>query len=197
MITKKFVPAHQLRAAYEGQKAQLFDLTNGIATPLELHRCTVKPEWVDYNRHMSESCYLLVFGDNSDAFYRYFGIDDDYREQGHSIYSLETHIRHIREVALGEPLRLTLRLLDVDYKRLHLFHQMYHADTGTLLATAEQLQVHVNMNEARSAPFSPELQSRLEAIRSAHASEPRPVDVGRVIAIHRRSTLASEPAASS
>jgi len=183
-VTGKSVPpAQRLRSVYEGQKGRPFDLKARIETPLELHRCTVKPEWVDYNQHMSESCYLLAFGDNSDAFFRYFGIDDDYREHGYSIYALETHLRHVREVALAEPLRLTLRLLDFDHKRLHLFHEMYHALNGALLATAEQLLIHVDMRAARAAPFPVELQRRLGAIASAHACAPRPVGVGQKIAI--------------
>lgn len=184
MNNKDAASVHQLRSAYEGQKAEAFDLNAAVAKPLELHRCTVKPEWVDYNRHMSESCYLLVFGDNNDAFFRYFGIDDDYRSGGHSIYTAETHIRHLREVALGEPLRLTLRLLDFDHKRLHIFHEMVHAASDTLLATAEQLLMHVDMKAARTAPFPLELQTRLDVIRTAHAQDPRPADAGRVIAIN-------------
>ena len=44
--------------------------------PLRLHETRVQPEWVDYNGHMTESRYLQVFGDSSDAFFRYIGIDD-------------------------------------------------------------------------------------------------------------------------
>ncbi|WP_343715146.1 thioesterase family protein, partial [Inquilinus sp.] len=76
--------------------------------------------------------------DSSDAFFRYFGIDDDYRAAGCSMFSAETHIRHLGEAMLGEPLRLTLRLLDVDDRRLHVFHSMHHATTGAQLATGEQ-----------------------------------------------------------
>jgi acyl-CoA thioester hydrolase len=181
-------PAHGLRAAYEGQKSQTFDPSAKIATPLELHRCEVKQEWVDYNMHMSESCYLLVFGDNSDAFFRYFGIDDHYRAEGHSIYTLETHMRHVREVRLGEPLRLTMRLIDWDHQRLHLFHEMYHAGNGQLLATAEQLQIHVDMRAGRAAPFPGELQQRLGLIYTTHANAPLPGGLGRAIAIRRTNT---------
>lgn len=179
---------HQLRSAYEGQPSRPFDLNAPVATPLELHRCTVQPAWVDYNQHMSESCYLYVFGDNSDAFFRYFGIDDDYRERGHSVYTVETHIRNRREVALGEPLRLTLRLLDFDHKRLHIFHEMFHAESGTLLASAEQMLMHVDMRAGRSAPFPAGIQQRLAVIHAAHSRAARPADAGRVIAIERRDT---------
>ena len=42
-----------------------------VQVPLRLYETTVGPQWVDYNGHMSEWCYLLVMGDSSDAFFRY------------------------------------------------------------------------------------------------------------------------------
>ena len=47
-----------------------------IPAPLRLHETAVSQDWVDYNGHMSESAYLLVFGDSSDAFFRFFGVDE-------------------------------------------------------------------------------------------------------------------------
>ncbi|MDR8727323.1 thioesterase family protein [Burkholderia pseudomultivorans] len=175
----------RLRSAYEGQKSRPYDPDAPIATPLELHRCVVRPEWVDYNGHMSESCYLFVFGDSSDAFFRYFGIDDDYRDAGRSIFSAETHIRHLGEAMLGDPLRLTLRLLDVDDRRLHVFHSMHHATTGAQLATGEQLLTHVDLHAKRSTPFPDAIRRHLDAIRAAHARAPREPHAGRAIAIRR------------
>jgi acyl-CoA thioesterase FadM len=152
-----------------------------------MYRPTVLPEWVDYNGHMSESCYLLVFGDNSDALFRFIGIDETYRDQGgHSLYTVETHIHNIQEVAEGEPLRLTLQLLDFDEKRLHIFHAMYHATTGDLLATAEQMLVHVDMAAGRAAPMPADLQARVRAIAHAHAGLPTPSQVGKPMGIRRK-----------
>jgi acyl-CoA thioesterase FadM len=142
---------------------------------------------VDYNGHMSESCYLLVFGDSSDAFFRFIGIDERYRdEQGLSLYTVETHIHNIREVAEGEPLRLTLQLLDFDDKRVHIFHAMHHGASGDLLATGEQMLVHVDMAQGRATPMPADLQARLQAIAQAHASLPMPPQVGKPMGIRRK-----------
>jgi carnitine 3-dehydrogenase len=54
-----------------------------------------------------------------------------------------------------------------------------------LLATAEQMLVHVDMNTGRSAPLPGELYERLLAIRAAHAVLPTPEQVGRTIGIRR------------
>lgn len=158
----------------------------GIDAPLALYETAVRPEWIDYNGHLTESGYLLVFGDSSDALFRFVGIDEAYRAAGHSLYTVETHLHNLREVAEGEPLRLTLQLLDADGKRLHLFHAMHHGRTGELLATAEQLLLHVDMTAGRVAPLPPVLAARLAAIREAHAHLPVPDRVGRPISMRRR-----------
>jgi acyl-CoA thioesterase FadM len=171
---------------YEGQPARGWDPAAAIDAPLCLHRTPVRPEWVDYNGHLSESSYLLVFGDDSDAFFRFIGVDERYRAGGRSLYTVQTSLFHLREVAVGEPLRLTLQLLDVDDKRLHLFHAMYHGDTGVLLATAEQLLLHVDTARGRATPLPEHLRQRLAAIRSAHADLPVPEQVGQVVSMRRR-----------
>jgi acyl-CoA thioesterase FadM len=183
-LTKK---SHGLGTPLEGTPAPLWDPTAPIAAPLCLYRPTVLPEWVDYNGHMSESCYLLVFGDNSDAFFRLMGIDEAYRDQGgRSLYTVQTHIHNIREVAEGEPLRLSLQLLDFDDKRVHIFHAMHHGASGDLLATGEQMLVHVDMAQGRATPMPADLQARLHAIALAHAILPTPLQVGKPMGIRRK-----------
>jgi acyl-CoA thioester hydrolase len=168
---------------YEGSGHRPWDPAEPVPTPLRPHETPVRPEWVDYNGHMSESCYLLVFGDSVDSFFRYFGIDDDYRAAGHSLYTVETHLQYVREVSEGEPLRLTLQLLGMDRKRLHVFHAMYHGADDALVATAEQLLVHVDTAQARTVPLPTHLYERLRSIHAAHATLPVPERVGHVMGI--------------
>ena len=177
---------------YQGAQAGPWDPTAVIPAPLQLHRTTVPPAWLDYNGHMSESCFLLAFGDSSDAFFRFFGIDDAYRAAGHSLFTAETHLHHHGEGAEGDPLRLELRVLDADRKRLHLFHEMYHQRTGALLATAEQLLLHVDTTAGRVVPMPDALSDRLAAIKASHLGLPRPAAVGHVMGISHRSGAEGE-----
>ena len=55
---------------------------SGRGAPLRLVETQVRPEWVDYNGHMTDSRYLQVFGDATDALLRYVGVDDAYRKSG-------------------------------------------------------------------------------------------------------------------
>lgn len=156
-----------------------------IDAPLALYRTTVIAEWLDYNGHMTESCYLLLVGNSADAFFRYVGIDEAYRAAGQSLYTAETHLHHLREAVLGDPLEVPLHVLDIGPKSLHLFFSIRNEFTGEDVATAEQLLVHVEMATGRVVPMPERLYRRLEVIREAHAVLPTPSAVGHVMGIRR------------
>ncbi len=176
---------HGLRTPLEGAATKPLTPGEPIAAPLHLISPTVPREWVDYNGHMSESCYLLAFGDQSDAFFRLIGIDEAYRAGGHSLFTVQTMIFNLAEAHLGDRLNLSLQLIDADEKRLHIFHAMHNGETGELLATGEQMLVHVDMAAGRSTPMPPDLSARVQAVLAAHADLPRPAEAGRNIAIKR------------
>ena len=154
-----------------------------VPAPFRLSEVTVAAEWTDYNHHLTESAYLLIMGESSDAFFRFFGIDDAYRAAGHSLYTVETHLRNLHEAREGEELSLTIQVLGTDAKRLHILHEMYSA-AGGLIATAEQMLLHVDTRAGQAVPFPPRIAGVLREIRAAHAAVlPVPEYVGRSIRI--------------
>jgi carnitine 3-dehydrogenase len=155
-----------------------------IAAPLARYHQSVPAEWVDYNGHMSESFYLWAMGENSDSFFRYVGINEDYRAAGGSLYTVETHMRNIDEAGLGDQLHATLQILGNDAKRVHIAHQLFRDEV--LIATGEQMLLHVDMNAGKAAPMPDELFRRISAIADAHSVLPIPEWVGRVISIPKK-----------
>jgi acyl-CoA thioesterase FadM len=155
-----------------------------IGLPIKLYEGLVDPNWIDYNGHMTEASYLTAFGDASDALFRYVGIDEAYREAGHSFYTVETHINYYKEMSSGEPLYITTQLLGLDEKRLHLFHTMTHGLTHELVATTEQMLVHVDMKAA--SPISPDVYLALKTILAVHQAMPIPKQVGRQMTLKKR-----------
>jgi carnitine 3-dehydrogenase len=142
---------------------------------------TVRPEWVDYNNHMTDFRYGHVFGDAMDGLYRQVGIDAAFRRQGRMFYTVETQIRHLKEVKMGEALYVTTQILGVDDKRLHVFQRMYRERDEALAATSEQMHLHVDTALAAAVSMDATLRSRLEALRLAHAAIPVPDTVGRAV----------------
>ncbi len=157
-----------------------------VPAPLELFRCDVEPDWVDYNNHMTEAAYLTAFGWASDALFRYIGTDETYRAAGHSFYTVETHINYLREVRGNDSLEFTTTVVGLDEKRLHLYHEMFDARTARLAAATEQMLIHMDTNTGRPAPIKGVPMAALTALREAHAELPHPPYLGRVMATRSR-----------
>ena len=68
---------------------------------------------------------------------------------------LKTHINYYLEVSEGESLSFTTQILGLDSKRLHFFHQMIHAQSGDLLATTEQMLIHVDTKKSKASEIMP------------------------------------------
>jgi carnitine 3-dehydrogenase len=151
--------------------------------PLRLHSARVLSEWVDYNGHAHESRYLQVFGDTTDALLRYIGVDAAYLAAGGSYYTVETHLSHLREASAGDGLDVTTQVLGFDEKRLHLFHRLHRSGNDVLLATAEQMLLHVDTAAGRVGPAGPEVLARIAKLAAAHAVLPKPEHAGRAIGI--------------
>jgi carnitine 3-dehydrogenase len=139
----------------------------------------VRPEWVDYNGHMSDFRYGQLFGDAMDALYREVGVDAAYRASGSMFYTVESHTTHAAEAKVGEALTVSTQILAVDDKRLRVFHTVRRRADGTLIATGEQMHLHVDVKAAKAAPTHVGVRAKLERIARAHAELPLPAAAGR------------------
>lgn len=144
---------------------------------------TVRPEWIDSNGHMNLAYYVVVFDLATDRLYDALGIGNGYRAAtGNSCFTAETHTVYEREVTAGEKLRVGTVLLGVDDKRLHYFHEMFHATDGHRVAAQELLALHIDMRVRRVSPFPPDRRAAIEA--ALRRQGPRaPKGAGRRIAL--------------
>ena len=116
---------------------------------------------------MTDSRYLQVFGDATDALFRYAGIDEAYRRSGHALYTAESHVVHKAEARSQERLYVTSQVLEVDEKRVRLFHSLHRARDEALVASAEHLYLHVSMQAGKVVPMDAAVHARLAALQAA------------------------------
>jgi carnitine 3-dehydrogenase len=145
--------------------------------PMVMAQMQVLPGWIDYNGHMTESRYLFASSETSDNFLRLIGADMAYVAGGHSYYTAETHILHLGEAKLGDRLTGSVQVLHADEKRLHVFIRIARGDE--LVASVEQMLLHVDMKAGKTCPAAPEVLARLMPIAKAHKALPRPEAAGR------------------
>jgi acyl-CoA thioester hydrolase len=144
----------------------------------------VEPSWIDYNGHLNMAYYNVLFDRCVDEAYELLGIGADYlSKRGHSTFTAEAHVRYVRELHEGDPVRVTFQLLDYDSKRIHYFEQLFHATDGWVSATSENMTLHVNMAAKKVAPFPDTVLRTLARMKASHARLPRPEAAGRAIAM--------------
>ncbi|VVD33849.1 thioesterase family protein [Paraburkholderia dioscoreae] len=151
---------------------------------LPYYRDTVRAEWVDYNGHLRDAFYMLIFSFATDALIDQIGLPDAVRkERLRSIYTLEAHINYLHEIKEGAQVRVDMRVLGHDAKRLHLYLEMFADDGGEPVAAGEQMLLHVDTGGPRAAAFDPDVAARVHALADAHAALPSATFAGRVIGL--------------
>ena len=144
----------------------------------------VEPGWIDYNGHLNMAYYNVLFDRAVDELYELLGCGLAYLERTrHSTFTAEVHVRYLRELHAGDPVRVTIQLLGCDAKRMHYFEQLLHAEENWLSATSENMALHVDMTAKKTAAFPPDIAARLARMKAAHAALPLPQGAGRRIAM--------------
>jgi acyl-CoA thioester hydrolase len=160
------------------------DAEPAFPAPFSSSVMTVEPGWIDYNGHLNMAYYNVLFDRAVDQAYELLGIGLAYVERTrHSCFTAEVHLRYLRELHSGDPVRVTWQLLGFDAKRLHYVEQLHHAEQDWLSATSENMALHVDMDARKTVDFPSETASRLARVKVAHAVLPVPQGVGRRIAM--------------
>ncbi|MEO8492607.1 MULTISPECIES: thioesterase family protein [unclassified Pseudomonas] len=151
---------------------------------LTTYTTNIQPEWVDYNGHLRDAFYLLIFSYATDALMETIGLTSENREaSGHSLFTLELHLNYLHEVKLDAEVEVHTQLIAHDAKRLHLYHSLHRVGHAKVLAGNEQLLTHVDLAGPRSVPFTEATLEKLTAISAEQADLSRPALLGRVIGL--------------
>lgn len=149
-----------------------------------IHEGVVRPEWIDINGHMNVAYYVLAFDKAVDDLLASVGITDDYiREGGGTTFAVEAHVTYRQELTEGQAYRIESRVLAYDEKRVHQFQRMLHAGEGWVAATAEWMNLHVDLNTRRVTAWP---ESVLRGLAGLAAAQPRgafPEEAGRQMRI--------------
>ena len=146
----------------------------------------VLPEWIDINGHMNVAYYVLAFDIGVDEMWHQLGITSKYIETSQcSTFAVECHITYQKELKENEPFRITSQILAYDDKRIHQFQRMYHAEENYLAATAEWMNLHVDLNSRRVTPFPQSVMSALKKFTERQVILPMPVEAGNKMKVKR------------
>ncbi|NNF40061.1 MAG: thioesterase family protein [Woeseiaceae bacterium] len=152
----------------------------------EVLRGKVLPEWIDINEHMNVAYYVLAFDQGVDTLWNRFGLTDAHiRGNNSSTFAVESHITWQREIAEADPYIITSQVLAYDEKSIHQFMRMYHAVDGHLVATAEWMNLHVDMAVRRVAPWPDAILQRIRQYAAEQGEHRWPAEAGKRMQIKK------------
>jgi acyl-CoA thioester hydrolase len=134
--------------------------------PAAIFRTEISAEWIDYNQHLRDAYYSLIFSLATDALMDRVGLDEAYRTRTRcTLYTLEMHIHFLHEVKDTDVVDVSVRILGTDRKRIHAAFDMYCARYPDPVSTAEMMLLHVYQGiEPKSQAFPPEVVEALGKI---------------------------------
>ncbi|SET63805.1 acyl-CoA thioester hydrolase [Pseudomonas sp. NFR09] len=148
------------------------------------YQTKISPDWVDYNGHLRDAFYLLIFSYATDALMNRLGMNTDNREaSGNSLFTLELHLNYLHEVKLGADVEVHTQIIAHDSKRLHIYHSLHEVCDPRELAGNEQMLLHVDLAGPRSAPFGEVILDKLQTLIAGQLELPTPEYIGRVISL--------------
>ena len=151
-----------------------------LSNPILTYITKVPKEWADYNGHMTEARYLECFSEATTEMMSIIGADEEYILNIGSYFTVETHIRHLDEVQIGESIKAKTQVIFGENKKLHLFHWLNHED-GKLLATAEHMLIHVDLKTRGASMPNDLVLKRMGLVYEAHKKLPRPEGISRAV----------------
>ncbi len=150
------------------QKA-LMTLPDG-APPMVTQARMVPIDWTDMNGHMNEGRYGQIFSDAAEVVMAMVGADEDYVAAGMSYFTVETTVKYLAETLAGEWVEVHTLVTEGRGKKLRCFHEMKRARDGEVLATCDQLMLHVSLQTRRTCEPPGHVREKVEALAALHTA---------------------------
>lgn len=150
-------------------------------TIFKFHSEPLQDSWLDAYGHLNEAYYLVPFSNTTWKLQDHFGIGVEYFEKtGCALYTVETHLRYLRDVRAPALIEIESVLLGCDAKKIWYAHRMIV--DGELCATAEFMGLHYSTRDSRTIEMPQAVQA---ALKSAVVLG-KPSWVGRQISLIKR-----------
>lgn len=151
--------------------------------PIRTFEDNVHEDWTDFNGHMNEARYLDCFSTASDALMQLIGCDEAYIAAGKSFFTVETHIVHLDEARVNEPVFATTQILAAQGKKLRIYHVLYSDDgpEPRALASGEQMLLHVDLSSRKVCDPEPVVAKAIQHYCDQHKDLSIPASAGRRI----------------
>ena len=141
-------------------------------------RMAVPETYSDENGHMNVRWYAAIFDEAGDTLHARLGLTPEFHKTyGTGTMDLENHFNYLQEVGASDRLAGFSRIVAHSGKRIHYLMFMVDETRGTLSAIFECINSFADLRVRKTAPFPPEIATKIEAgvATSAALDWPPPV----------------------
>ena len=133
---------------------------------------TVKPDWIDAYDHMNMARYVALFDDVTYDLLDRVELGLEYTKRTrHGLFIVDARVRFLKELRVGTPLEVRLRLVNVDHVRLHMWAELREEGSDVLSATQEQLGLHADLERRKTKHFSEIQRAQVQIVVDLHTLE--------------------------
>ncbi len=134
------------------------------------HATIIPEEYLDAMGHMNVMWYTHLFSVATGGLFQIVGMDWERLEKLHGgTFALESHIRYLSEVRLGQTVEIHSRLVGRSEKRFHAMHFMTNRDKQDVSATFEFVGAYIDLRNRRMAAIPPQVTQNLDALICEHS----------------------------
>ena len=118
-------------------------------------QAAIPDSYRDEMGHMNVMWYTHLFSNAFELYAEAFGFTPAYMQANlMGSFALETHVRYLDEVRIGQHVTVRSRILGRSEKRMHFMHFMTIDESGALASTQEHVGAHIDMRIRRMAPWA-------------------------------------------
>ncbi len=157
---------------------------SGSYVGAEVYRGNVDAAWIDVNAHMNVAYYVLAFDLGVDALWTRFGITgESIATTAGSTFAVECHVTYQAELVEDDAFVVTTQVLAYDEKRIHQFQRLYRRRDSRLAATAEWMNLFVDLDSRRVAPWPAAVFDRIRSFVAGQEKTPMPAEAGKRMSV--------------
>ena len=135
------------------------------------HAATIPEEYLDAMGHMNVMWYTHLFSMAMGGLFQHIGLHwKDLKEIQGGTFALESHIRYLSEVRVGQTVEVHSRMIGRSEKRYHGMHFMTNLDKGDVAAIFEFVSAYIDLRVRRMAPIPNEVAQRIDQLVDEHSA---------------------------
>lgn len=137
---------------------------------------------------MNVRSYDRILEEADMAFFCVVGWTPDYPLRDRKgFFRVEKHVHYQAELLEGVQICVTAWLVATDFKRFHLFFQMWNMDTLGRAATMETMLLHMDLTDRKPALMRDDAQIRAwREVQTSQQERPVPEGCGRRVSMERQ-----------